>query len=544
MKFAESLDEFAAVDIAFGDYLARISGEQAFSRIGAELMFAVRSGHSCLPVDSVRFAELTRLQAAHAKIISGDLSHRTPLVLNDGRLYLHKYLAFENLIADFINLPPPFALPVISAERIRASVRFFAQVAGDDPQLLAVERSLNRNFAVITGGPGTGKTTVAAVILALELERKPELLIEITAPTGKAKSRMYEAMMAELPNLAVAGPIKEMLRNLQPRTVDSLLKIAGEGSLPYYNWQRPLAADLVIVDESSMVSLPRMAQLMAALKPGARLMLLGDKDQLSSIEIGSVFADICRGRGVDGYLSRLTVNRRSERNALLVATARQMVELKDENEAAALSCQMFETSSELFAVDLLPHRENLRHELKNILQEWGILRRSAAATVEEALMLAQNFKILCAVREGAYGVEHLNQLAAELLGLSAAGNGLPIMILENSPAVNLSNGDLGVIWEQRACFMAAGELRQFELSLLPRWECALAMTIHKSQGSGFDDVLMILPDKINPVVTRELVYTGLTRAKHRLKLWSPAAVLRHALGNTVDRHSGLAAKLG
>jgi len=108
----------------------------------------------------------------------------------------------------------------------------------------------------------------------------------------------------------------------------------------------------------------------------------------------------------------------------------------------------------------------------------------------------------------------------------------------------LSNGDLGVIWEKSAYFTVAGELRKFELSLLPKWECALAMTIHKSQGSGFGDVLMILPDKINPVVTRELVYTGLTRAKHRFMLWSPPGVLHHALGNTVDRHSGLAAKLG
>ncbi|MFA6930086.1 MAG: exodeoxyribonuclease V subunit alpha [Lentisphaeria bacterium] len=588
---------FSAIEREFGGFLCRIAekDEPGLRVLGALLLRQINAGHSCLDLEiwlnntrqtlqqantanrllqelgdqaKVFQAAVQRLSASelaaavchladdYPALFSADPERKSVLVWQDGgrRLYLHKYFKYEQDIAAWIkdslkglNEWDPYSL-----EEIRAAHEYFRN-SQDTPdyQQLAAQLALKQRFAIITGGPGTGKTTVLAVILGLLLQRQPDCRIALAAPTGKAKARMQEAISSGVPLLHLPEPVKMRLLELQARTVDSLLGHSPEAARPYYHREHPLQVDYVVIDEASMLSLPAMAMLIYALKPDTGLLLLGDRNQLSSVEIGSVFADICNCSKLQSAIATLQKNRRTENNAALIAVAEQMVSPSFDQQRLVEQLYSLQATPEQpeaeFQVRKLPPREKLAESLQSLLQDWGLSNWAEKTGPAEFFQLANSFKILAGNREGEYGVLHLNRLIAELLEIPNYADGTPLMILENDRATGLNNGDIGIVIDRTVFFQNpektsdsdAPDYLVFSLAALPPHEPVYAMTIHKSQGSGYSKVLLVLPESDNLVLSRELVYTGLTRTELKFRMWANPEILKAALQRPTQRVSGL-----
>jgi exodeoxyribonuclease V alpha subunit len=510
-------------------------------------------------------------------LLGHEAGQGTPLILHEDkmagltRIYLNKYRQYELDVAAWIKralaVPADQKLPL---PEIRQIFHYFRNSTEDpDHQQLAVQKAVARRFAIITGGPGTGKTTVLSAILALICQQLPHWRIALAAPTGKAKARMQEAIAEGVQELsdAISEQIKEKLLGLEASTLHSLLGLSPDRAMPYHHAENPLQLDLVVIDEASMVSLPDMAQLMRALRPEARLLLLGDKDQLSSVETGSVLADLCRSKPLQDSIATLHKNYRAKDNSALIHCAQRVVNASEADaEAAALADDIYAMRADPaqpdaeFKADSLPAVEALSAALRQKFEQWGLLAWKKAKSVEECFAFADSFKILASNREGPFGVVNLNKLIGEVLGIALGADRTPIMILRNDKLSGLHNGDIGIIWKNQAYFPSSEleeqnepdepgskssakdsgkKYRVFALAGLPRYEHVYAMTIHKSQGSGYEKVLMVLPEKVNPVLTRELLYTGITRTKLKFQLWAPKEVLQSALQKPTQRISGL-----
>ncbi len=453
--------------------------------------------------------------------------------------------------------------------------------AGPDWQKAAALIGALKPFCVITGGPGTGKTTTVAKILALllELHSAAFLRIFLAAPTGKAAARLQESLARAKKDLPVAEALKERFP-AEAYTLHRLLGVLPEGGGFRHGADNPLAADAVIVDEASMVDLALLARLTAALPAGARLILLGDQDQLASVEAGAVLGDICDTGRTQGFspslvqvlqdvLEEKTVwpveespvrglrdcivplrrNYRFGADSGIGAVSR----LVNAGEADAALDRIREGGGEDIGWRELPPPENLVRSLRKAVREGfsPYLKQQDPEGVFEHL---QAFRILCALREGPYGVQGLNFLVEQQLrrdGLIRPEGrwypGRPILITQNDYTLRLFNGDVGVILpdpgadqELRAWFPGEkGQWRKFPPRRLPAHETVYALTVHKSQGSEFDRVLLILPDRDNPVLTRELIYTGITRARKRVEVWGREGVFRSAVARRIRRSSGL-----
>jgi exodeoxyribonuclease V alpha subunit len=587
--------DFTAIEREFGRFLLRLAGREApfLSILGALLLRQINDGHSCLDLNlwrqntllileqervrlrimrdagqnpkdllqslqSISAGELAGavrgLAAEFPQLLSQDPARKTPLLwLDDGkRIYLHKYFSYEQNIAAWIQRNLSFEEDHLRVEEIRLAHEYF-RVSFDSPdyQQLAVALALRRRFAIITGGPGTGKTTVLSVILGLLLQRHPGYRIALAAPTGKAKTRMQEAISEGVPLLHLDDKIKARLLELSAQTVDSLLGHHPEAARPTFNQERPLPADFVVVDEASMLSLPATSMLIHALKPGARLLLLGDRDQLSSVEVGSVFADICNSSAVQGSIARLQKNRRAESNAALIQVAERIVSPLVDKEALArefyTTCALSSQPGAEFQARALPARDELPAVLEELFETWDLRSWSQQNGPDAFFRLANSFKILASNREGEYGVRNLNRIAARILGIPLYADGTPLLILENDRASGLNNGDIGIVIDRQVFFQNSEyspgnetpEFQVFSLASLPPHEPVYAMTIHKSQGSGYDKVLMVLPESDNLVLSRELIYTGLTRTERKFRLWANQDILEIALKRPTQRVSGL-----
>ena len=513
---------FTALDRQFGDFVERLHGSPAPGLREAAMLVSRRraEGHICVGTD-----ELPELPGA-TKVIAKE-GEFAPLVVDRQRLYLRRYWAYEQQLAKAI--------------RARAAVASGAQTKAADRQQLAALNAVARNFSVITGGPGTGKThSVLAILRLLAEAGGDQLKIALAAPTGKAAARLTESLRA-----AAIGHEATTIHRLLGPIPDS----------PYFrhNADRPLTADVVIVDEASMVDLALMAKLFDAVPLTSRLILLGDRNQLASVEAGNVLADICDAAEPSESPLHGTVVE-LERNYRFADTGgifKLSTAINDGDADAALAA--------LHAADAglrwnkLPAHDKLPAALRDrIIAGYSAYLR--AGDPAAALAELQHFRILCALRHGPYGVDSLNSLAEEVLAEAGlltprAGwyEGRPIMITRNDHNLQLFNGDTGIILrdaeaggELRAFFASPqGKLRRFLPSRLPLRETAFALTVHKSQGSEFNRLLLILPDKDAPVLTRELLYTGITRARETAELWANEDVLRTAIQRRTVRTSGL-----
>ncbi len=569
-------ETFSDLDREFSRLIARLFPDATSAvLLAAALVSRARAeGHSCLDLRDVAGTVLTAqpndpnghrlpaLSAWKAELLQcpvvGKPGQFTPLVLDSaGRLYLHRYWEYETNLATAIRSRAGVQVDLQRSAQVENLLnRLFPPGPHSNPaQRLAAAVAAERGLCVITGGPGTGKTRTAAYILALLLELAGEapLRIALCAPTGKAAARLQESIDKLKPTLPCTKAILDGLPT-ESFTLHRLLGIHPITSQPRFHRKNPLPHDVVIVDEASMVDLALMAKLFDALRPSTRIVLLGDKDQLASVEAGAVLGDICHGAHVRSELSGCIVqldrsHRFADRSGILELSRA----VNDgEGNATKQLLQNYDFGRPGLRGRELPTPKALPEVLiKECLPRFAELVRETNPL--RALQLLGRFRILCAVRRGPYGVETINrcieQAVVEATGQPARGPhfaGRPILIKRNDPNLKLFNGDLGILLPDegsgnlRAWFTDSdGSVRSVIPARLPEHETAYAMTIHKSQGSEFERVLMILPDRDTPLLTRELIYTGITRAIQEVEVWFTEAVLMKSVSQTVKRNSGL-----
>jgi exodeoxyribonuclease V alpha subunit len=503
----------------------------------------------------------------------GDAS---PLVLTEdaqgARLYLRRAWTAEQNIRQ--NIAQRLALPcdVPADLQQRLDALFTATHNGEpDMQRLACEVAAQNHITLITGGPGTGKTTTVVKLLSLLVGTATnELQIHLAAPTGKAAARLSESISNALTQM----PADVQTRiPTQAQTLHRLLQTHSKATQVHQ-----LATDVVVVDEASMIDLEMMARLLQAVPPTARLILLGDKDQLASVEAGAVMSQLCTGSllkaqtvtlihshrfdaqsGIGQWARTVNADVADNTHALkalwnaapdwLVTLPLQQSIEGDMPEPDVTRLQLTSASDPKLAVGL---RYGWRNWLA-LLDAHRPSKTAPAAPCSDAQAVAllkafTEFCVLCAVREGPLGVVQLNAHVEHALGLGQSPwyAGRPVMVTRNDYALELMNGDIGLCLPGpdgvlRVAFPAMDSgVRWVMPSRLDSVETVFAMTVHKSQGSEFTHVLLVIPAQESPVLTRELVYTGLTRARQRLTMWAPQlGVLWNGCARRVLRSGGL-----
>ncbi|MFZ3152545.1 exodeoxyribonuclease V subunit alpha [Pseudomonas sp.] len=512
-----------------------------------------------------------QLQAS--ALVGGD-GDFTPLILDHGRLYLARYQAYERQLAEQL-LVRAANLPVVDETQLSESLsRLFAfNQQQPDWQRLAAAQAVRRKLAVISGGPGTGKTTTVVRLLAALLEQPgcEQLAIGLAAPTGKAAARMAEAIRTAKTELPVSEAIKAALPD-EARTLHRLLGSRGDSPQVRHHAANPLALDVLVVDEASMVDLALMAKLLDALPASARLILLGDKDQLCAVEAGAVFAELCEGRGFDtqaaSELQRITGQQVPVNDP--TSQLGDAVVLLTHSHRFAGDSGIGELARRINGGDVAGTLSLLKDARKDLA--WNaaptptdLLDRldrgyapylAASQTGDPAATFAafNTFRALTAQREGAWGVAGINEaLEARIKRRSQVASrerwyvGRPIMVRQNDYALGLFNGDIGICLHSeyglRVFFEGEDGYRPFAPARLPSHDSAFAMTVHKSQGSEFSEVLLALPEQPSPLLTRSLFYTGITRAKHKVEIWALPPRLGEAVATRADRAAGLAERL-
>jgi exodeoxyribonuclease V alpha subunit len=496
-----------------------------------------------------------------------------PLVLdNAGRLYLMRYYRYEQVLAQKIRALAAYPVPYDAARLKDGLARLFPDSTDEtDWQKVAGVAAVTRGFCTVTGGPGTGKTTTVARILALILEQNPSSKTALCAPTGKAAKRLAEAVSEALGNLDCGDRIKKAIPS-EAQTLHRLLGLGNDPARALHSEKRPINVDVVVVDEASMVSLPLMSRLASAMKEGARLILLGDKDQLSSVEAGFVLGDICDtgtahaySKEFSGLANRLTGCRLAPGESSLqdsIVELRKNFRFTSDSGIGSLcssikdggfSAQDFKNSEDVL-IRQIPGISGIKEALAGkVIKHFTPYLK--AKDISEKLSLFNSFRILCALREGPYGVSGINACVAGILASAELiyprgeyYDMMPVMITRNDYTLRLFNGDIGIVAKRpdgvlEAWFSQTSDnarmMRNIPVARLPENEPVFAMTVHKSQGSEFDDVLLILPEKDSEVLTKELIYTGITRARKSLEIWANADILETASKRTALRASGL-----
>lgn len=595
---------FRPLDIQFAKLLA--AENPALFLLTACLSLSSREGHVCLPLNQLNPTQLfnglqrqaaadiwqlaqaptevndwLRLLTPWSALSSGDRA--TPIVLSLQRLYLHRFWYYECQLAHYFKSAKLPVLP--ESQQIRTVLDSLFGKLPVDWQKVAAAVALTRHYAVISGGPGTGKTTTVAKLLAALLQLNPQRIrIQMAAPTGKAAARLTESLGKALQSLPVTPEIKRRFPT-EATTLHRLLGARANSRKLQYDATNRLHVDILIVDEASMVDMTMMASLITALPEQARLILLGDREQLASVEAGAVLGDLFQAAR-QGYSQSRALELQQLSGCILsppyaaqpLTVADSLCELKqsyrfasgsgigqlanavnqgDKQQVSAL------LTSALQDVHFSPlySPESWQVMLNEISQGYAeVLRLVIAGAGAETILAAfSQYQLLCALREGNTGVVGLNrsiehQLRQSGLLSPASANemwylGRPIMITRNDPLLGLYNGDIGITLgdqsgELRVWFRNSdGSLQSVHPSRLPAHETSWAMTVHKSQGSEFVHTVLVLPLSYSPILTRELLYTAITRARNQLSLYGDSAVILQAISQQTQRRSGLAERL-
>ena len=575
-------------------YAPETEAHSALAMLLEQLEAGVAAQHSCLPLEQVSPPPgLAWASLLEDSGLLGAEAGPAPLVLWEGALYLAKDARYEAYLADALRLraaqPAPLATPPAQLKTWLEAL-FGAPGEAIDWQRLGAAMLLERSLLVLTGGPGTGKTstvTRALTLLAAALQHEAgPVRIALAAPTGKAAARLAQAVAgakASLANSPLPPALEAGLAAIPDEAV-TLHRLLGYQ--PYGNRfsrgpDAPLAADVVLVDEASMVDLRLMAQLFSGLAPETRVILLGDKDQLASVETGQVLGDLTAGSGqpilsrarcralktltgddlgpyeqatvppLADCLCHLQRSYRFDPSGAVARFAAAVNEGRREDAWAALAS----------GDDALHYSEAPEAALEKAREAYLMLWRQEAAGVDDEALLAQlgAFTLLTPTRQGPLGVSGLNaQIAAALRAAGAPVPaegpfpGMPLMVLRNDPSLGVFNGDLGMVRSEAGglvvVFPSAGAAsKRVPLDRLPVFEPAYACTIHKSQGSEFGEVSVVLPPELGEggqqLLNRALLYTAVTRAQRRVRLFAAPAAIDHCLTQAPLRRSGLARRL-
>jgi exodeoxyribonuclease V alpha subunit len=561
----------------------------------------ISEGHICLHLDKLTDTG-TELPDYCSSMVTGSeplqsvplVAHngtdKEPFVLYQDRLYLQRYFHYETIFLNRIHkfLETEKALlndriAILEKQNKLILELFDAKNTVDenapaDWQVAAAITGVLNNFTIITGGPGTGKTTTVAKILAILFNIDPSLKVALAAPTGKAAARMAESLRNT--RLPVTAELTEKLQSLSPSTLHRLLKSIKDNPYFHHNAENPLNYDVVIVDESSMIDIALFAKLLDAIGPDTRLILLGDKDQLASVEAGSLFGDLCQAQET---LNLFSAGRIALINSFITDKRQHIPDSQiSEDNAHPLFQHLVELRRShrftghkgigKFSKAIIKNDQPVLEEFLHaghdeqvvidptysitLFEEFvaGYADFIKEKDITEALHKINNLRVLCAVREGDQGVYTTNRMIEKylydkkLIRINAEFyKNRPIILTRNYYEHNLFNGDTGIIRpDEKGVLMAwfedgAGSLKAVLPGYLTEAETVYAMTIHKSQGSEFNKVLVILPLTTNvAILTRELVYTAVTRAKTMVYVQSSAEVLLQAADRSVERSSGIA----
>ncbi|MBN8482751.1 MAG: exodeoxyribonuclease V subunit alpha [Xanthomonadales bacterium] len=580
----------AALDIALAQALhsAWPAADDDALLLAALASWAVAQGHSGLDAsllrahahalfadaaEAARVIDLLDAPIPAAPFIGRAEDVQTPLVVEAGRAWLRRYWRYEREIEDDLRARAALVAALPDPARVRAELDRLLPPASDegtDWQRVAAVVALRSPLAVICGGPGTGKTfTVLRVLVLLQCFAASPLRIALAAPTGKAAQRLGESVRAGLDALDPGSELRACLPH-EATTLHRLLGFRPQAVDPRHDRARPLDLDVLVVDEGSMVDLPMMARLLRALPASARLILLGDPDQLPAVENGAVLATLATcnhdntfSPGASRWIGAAS-GEQVRVDASRTTLADGIVRLErprrfggDSGIARLVRAIRLGDAERVFDVlagsdDITWHAAPRRFDGAEGVAALRAAHADllAARTPGEALAALGRFRLLCALREGPSGVAGLNlAVGTALHGAQARDTlhaGRPILVTRNDAALGLYNGDVGILFGEapaaplRAWFARNdGELRACVPAQLPVFESAYAMTVHKAQGSEFDTVDLVLPSKPHPLLTREWLYTAASRARRRLVIEGSREVIAAALARPVERFNGL-----
>ena len=532
---------YSRLDYALARFLGQCSSldsrqRTAFESLLMQLSAQQAAGHSC-----IRINETDKAFLKASGIVSD--SETMPLIVEKNRLYTQRYWFYEQRLAEQVKslCEQSFSYDNLEVLVDRYYVRLIDEI---DWQREVAKKTVTQAFSIITGGPGTGKTTTVVKILALlqELAEQP-LHIALAAPTGKAAMRLQESIGFSKDAL----PCSEFIKKHIPEKVTTIHHLLGaKPPTPYFKHDAatPLPFDLVVVDEASMVDLALMSKLLDALKPSARLILLGDKDQLASVESGAVLADLTAG--LPGHTLELLKSHRFQGEIKALADAVNQQQAKH----AWHRLQKEGAATALLAEDMIAFIAGHYSQYLQLLDEGADFNLVYAAF--------NQFQVLCSNRNGPQSVVDINYRVEQCLQdqnkIQVNGQwyvGRPVMVTENNASMQLYNGDIGLCLNDPkhpgrllVYFLRPdGSIKKVLPGRLPKCETVYAMTIHKSQGSEFERILIVLAEQMNPVLTKELLYTAITRAKTSVKIVTTQEVFIETVRQQVLRDSGLADKL-
>ena len=538
------------------------------ARYGLDAPAAVQAKRCLSAYSSDALQQLLSQSSAVAQAVKSP----QPLVLDAGALYWQRAWREECDVAARLNerLATQISTDQVALEQLIDSL--FTADASSQDQRAACRLAAQRALSVITGGPGTGKTTTVVRVLAIlqslaERASEPPLRIALAAPTGKAAARLSESIASQVAQL----PLSESVIKHIPTDVSTVHRLLGvmsqdNGQRYRHHATNPLALDVLVVDEASMLDLSLMAALMEALPAQARIILLGDKDQLASVEAGAVLADLCgvadHANTGDATVTNIT---HAEQAPAHVAQLKQSFRFDAQRGIGKLAHAV-----RTGAATTAPNNDDYAPEVRRIDtlnslfagydDYWSSVQANESAEI--ILKKFDSFRLLCALREGTHGVIAVNQSCERYLRKAEKTApfdkpspwyvGRPVMITRNDYGLRLMNGDIGICLqapdtdELRVAFWDGSEqkIRWLLPSRLPSSETVFAMTVHKSQGSEFTKVAVVLPTTFSPVLSRELIYTALTRARDAVELCIPnPQVWRLAVTAKAQRFSGLRTRL-
>lgn len=470
-------------------------------------------------------AEEFEKQCNQGKYVSHSSGELKPFIIQGKKAYLHRYYQYETQIIDNI-------------------------------------KRLGKNFHIITGGPGTGKTFSIGSRLVEEFTRNPGLRVALAAPTGKASARMNEALKEFAGKQAdkIEEAVKAKITDLKAQTIHRLLGFKKDSVFFNYNEKNRLPFDMLIVDECSMVDGSLMAKLLNAVDGNTNLWLIGDKDQLASVEAGSVFGDLCRAEKsavLNGKVDTKVKNWRFDPDKGIGRLSREVIEgrfsgadsYSGDEKVTIVILESDNKKENLFREKVL--KSEYFRQYASLYQEY-IYKES----VKEALASLNKVRFLCVTRENDYSVAEVNKAVEKYLRSIIRDNerfnpregfyhNQPVIITKNDYNLRVFNGDVGLIRKEGDTFLAwfettEGEIRNIPAGYLNHYDTVFAMTVHKSQGSEFENVFVLLPEKQGEkLLTRELLYTGITRAKEKIVVMTTGDSLHKCIEMTVSRASGL-----